>query len=133
MGLNREQLAVIHIAKKELNLDDDLYRSILKSEAGVESSKSLSPQQFDQIMKRFKKLGFKKLTPKREKSGSALVLPSQMEFIEKLYDQLGWTERERRVGFNQRQITKPWPQSRSEANKIIEGLKAMIRRKKIKD
>ena len=37
---NRD-LAMIHLAKKELGLDDDLYRAILKQVCGVESSADL--------------------------------------------------------------------------------------------
>lgn len=132
MALTREQLAVIHVAKKELQLDDDLYRTILRQAAGVSSSKDLDTQGFDRVMSRMKQLGFKRQASRKTrqpKDGQALVLPSQMELISQLYDHLGWDDRDRRVGFNRRQIRKPWPQTRLEANKVIEGLKAMIRRK----
>lgn len=130
MPLKREQLAVIHIAKKELKLDDDLYRTLLQDVAGVSSSKDLDSESFDRLMKRFQRLGLNKPNPRSRKDGQALVLPTQLAFIEKLYQQLSWEEAERRTGFNQRQIGKPWPQTRSEANKVVEGLKMMIRRQK---
>ena len=37
----RKDLAMIHLAKKELGLDDDMYRDILKQCCGVESSAEL--------------------------------------------------------------------------------------------
>lgn len=135
MALKREQLAVIHVAKKELNLDDDTYREILRQTAGVASSKELDAQGFERLMTRLNQLGFKRKAPKKPKmakDGQALILPGQMELIASLYGRLGWTERDRRAGFNRRQIGKPWPQTRSEANKIIEALKAMLRRKQNK-
>ena len=37
----RKDLAMIHLAKKDLGLDDDLYRSVLQELCGVESSADL--------------------------------------------------------------------------------------------
>ncbi len=52
-------ISVIHVAKKELALDDEAYRSIL-SGAGVASSADISTSdQFNSVMLSFRHLGFR--------------------------------------------------------------------------
>jgi len=59
MQKKKSQLALIHIAKKQLNLDDTAYRAIL-SGAGITSAKDIeNDNQFNTIMAAFKELGFK--------------------------------------------------------------------------
>ena len=53
------RLAIIHIAKKQLGLDDEAYRAVLYG-AGVTSSKDIRTEaQFNTVMSAFQKLGFK--------------------------------------------------------------------------
>ena len=53
------KLKVIHIAKSACGLDDENYRALLKSTAGVNSAAKIETQpQFDKVMSAFKKLGF---------------------------------------------------------------------------
>lgn len=62
----REKLAIIHIAKKELGLDDLAYQSLLVGSAGIESASEIdSVSQFESIMVAFKILGFKRKTSKK--------------------------------------------------------------------
>ena len=132
--ISNKKKALLHVAKNELDLDDDLYREILYQEARVKSSTKLSERGFQKVMKRFETLGFKSTNyrpprrRKRENKPGEIVTPGMQGFIDELYDKLDWDDSKRRIGFNRRQIGKPWPQTRAEANKIIEGLKAMIRR-----
>lgn len=42
--IKQSELAKIHIAKKQLGLDDDTYRAMLKQVAGVISAKDLTAQ-----------------------------------------------------------------------------------------
>jgi hypothetical protein len=56
---NKSQLAIIHVARKQLGLDDTAYRVIL-SGAGLTSSKDIKTDaQFNTVMIAFKQLGFK--------------------------------------------------------------------------
>ena len=58
----KNKLAIIHVAKKQLGLNDDVYRAIL-SGAGVESSKDIKTDiQFNTVMSAFQQLGFKSST-----------------------------------------------------------------------
>jgi hypothetical protein len=53
------RLAVIHVAKKQLGLDEDAYRAIL-SGAGVDSARDITTNaQFNNVMTAFAALGFK--------------------------------------------------------------------------
>ena len=55
----KDKLALIHVAKKQLNLDEEAYRAIL-SGAGVTSSKEISTiVQFNTVMAAFENLGFR--------------------------------------------------------------------------
>jgi len=56
---NRAALAKIHIAKKELALDDEAYRDVLKRVTGKRSSKDLNDYQVNQLFREFKRLGWK--------------------------------------------------------------------------
>jgi phage gp16-like protein len=50
---------VLHIAKKECNLDDESYRALLSGAAGVESSSDIKTwEQYNNCLADFKKLGF---------------------------------------------------------------------------
>lgn len=49
----------IHIAKKQLNLTDEDYRTILQSKGGVSSSKDLDHAGRERVLAYFQKLGFK--------------------------------------------------------------------------
>ena len=59
MTTHKQQLAKIHIAKKQLGLDDDTYRALLMQLAGVNSAKDLTASQLTKVLEHFKKSGFK--------------------------------------------------------------------------
>ncbi|MDG4811679.1 regulatory protein GemA [Hydrogenovibrio sp. 3SP14C1] len=60
----QSELAQIHIAKKDLGMEDDAYRAMLKDVAGVKSSSNLDFQGRHAVIHRMKELGWK---PKRKK------------------------------------------------------------------
>lgn len=63
MSLSRKQLALIHIARKEMGLDDESYRDILAGTAGVRSAKELSDRGFRAVLAEFERLGWRNGTP----------------------------------------------------------------------
>ncbi|MQX38540.1 regulatory protein GemA [Roseospira navarrensis] len=65
MTLPANKLKVVHEAKRQLGLSDDLYRDILWNVAGVESARDLDDTGFDQVMARFRDLGFVSTARKR--------------------------------------------------------------------
>lgn len=58
-----QQLAQIHIAKKELALTDDAYRDMLRINFGVESSKALTDRQAVVLLGQLKAKGWKPKQP----------------------------------------------------------------------
>ena len=90
--LSRKQVAIIHVAKNQLKLDDEGYRAILRHIGGVESSKDLDPIGFELVMQYMIALGFKSDFSKTfygHRPGMAT--PAQINLIRKLWGE--FTER----------------------------------------
>ena len=136
MGLKRQHYAVLHVAATKLGLDDDSYRDVLESVAGVRSAKELTVATFRAVMSRFEELGFtganhRRVRPRTkatERDPDGLVTGAQMRMLQHLYDELGMTSLKRQRGFNERVCRQPWPQTRREASRVIEALKKMRKR-----
>jgi hypothetical protein len=120
------QLALVHVAKKQLGLSEEEYREILKSHGGVESAKFLDDWGVDRVLRFFHTLGFKekRRVPKRDLT--ILASKSQHGLIYGLMKDLGWSQ-ERLNGFVDRMTAKDYPEelTKREASMVIEGLKAM--------
>jgi phage gp16-like protein len=83
--MDQKKLAVIHIAKKELNLSEKEYRDILRNAAGVESAKDLDDGKFRKLMNVFMRSRHYRLSP----DGITL---RQRYFIRSMYQDLGWDQ-----------------------------------------
>lgn len=59
MAPSRKQLALIHVARKQLGLGDERYRGILRTVAGVDSAKDLDRRGFELVMQTMAALGFR--------------------------------------------------------------------------
>ena len=66
-------LARIHIAKKELGLDDDIYRDVLERVTGKRSSNGLSATAQKQVIAEFQRMGWKGFTKGRKRSDKPYV------------------------------------------------------------
>ena len=139
----RGQFALVHVAKKELGLTDEAYRDILFVEAGVESSRDLSRSALDKVLARFSDMGWQGpghldggRRPRRSPSSrpsdqvpDELPTPGQQCMLKPLWEDLGWPPGERRTLFTKRVCDGlPWPQTRTQAGRLIEALKAMVGR-----
>lgn len=51
-------IQLIHIGKSKLGLDDELYREVLESTTGKNSSKAMTVAQLEAVLDRMKQLGF---------------------------------------------------------------------------
>jgi hypothetical protein len=87
----KNRLAVIHVAKKQLGLDEEAYRAIL-SGAGVSSAAEIATSaQFNAVMAAFANLGFKprgakaKLQSSAPGTNPAFVSPRQEHYIRGLW------------------------------------------------
>lgn len=59
MNRRNQQLSKIHVAKKDLGMDDESYRAMLARVAGVTSAKDLNPRQVGLVLREFERLGWK--------------------------------------------------------------------------
>lgn len=140
-SLTREQIAIVHVAAHQLRMTDADYRALLMQTAGVNSSRGLNEAGFRAVMLRMEKLGF---THVKHRSAPAvptpqygqrvgMATPAQVSQIVRLWARwhgrddaraLGhWLERSFHVSDLRFVDT-------STAQKAIEGLKAMVARKK---
>jgi len=60
---NRRDLAMIHIAQKELGLDDATYRGLLRERFQLDSAADLTPRQAADLIALFRKKGWRPASP----------------------------------------------------------------------
>ncbi len=138
MGLSRKQLALIHIAKKELNLTDDYYRMMLQRVGGVDSSKDLNYPGFRKLMRLFRDLGWKGTGQRdeyRSVKGERMVSPGQIKKIWKLW--FLWVgdgnptakQQLRKFLFARFKVSDVRWLTYKKAYQVIEAIKAMLARR----
>lgn len=80
-------IQLIHVAKTQLGLDDELYREVIESCTGKTSSKLLSIPQLESVLTRMKQLGFQ--VESKDKTGvKNLADDAQSRLIRHLWLQL---------------------------------------------
>lgn len=91
-AFRKSELAMIHVAKKALNLEDDAYRSIMQSVTGQTSSSKLTAAGRKALIDHFKKCGFK---PVAKKAGrpKPKVGADRTRYIAKIEAQLAEAKR----------------------------------------
>ncbi|MCP4113193.1 MAG: regulatory protein GemA [Desulfobacteraceae bacterium] len=67
MNKRQKQLAQIHIAKRELGLDEDTYRDLLESETGRRSAADMDEAELEAVIIRMKNCGWQAY-PRRPKN-----------------------------------------------------------------
>ena len=121
----RSLLARVHIAAKELGLDEETYRTVLDRCAGVSSAAEATDAQLDLVLAEFRRLGWK---PRRRKSAKP--------YVRKIWAMWGelvrrgiWRNRRRSSlrAFVKRQtgIDNPEWLTPSDADAVIEALKTI--------
>lgn len=139
-------LAKVHIAKKELGLDDETYREVLSRVTGKTSSAGLKDHQLDAVLTEFKRLGWKPKPAKAKPGGPRPRPESDKPHVRKVF--AIWTDmcqvgipvianRAGLIAFVQRMtkteqrpagLSDPEWLSPDDANKVVEGLKAWRKR-----
>jgi phage gp16-like protein len=71
MSISRRLIAQIHIAKKNLDMDDDSYRSLLENVTGKRSCKGLDISELNDVLNRMIDLGFQAFKPNAPKAKKA--------------------------------------------------------------
>jgi len=140
----RPLLAKIHIAKKELALDEETYREILSSEfaclpvrQGVRSSKDMTDRQAIKLINIFREKGWvPKTKPKKydDKKGDRYsATPGQKRLIEVLWHNIyrgnNETKHLRQFLFNHFKVSDIQFLDKDKAHMAIEALKAMSRKR----
>lgn len=85
----KSTLAKIHIAKAQLALDDDTYRTMLRSVAGVDSSKDLTAEGASTLLKHMERCGFKPKRSGNRRPSVAVARTAQLGKIEALLKDAG--------------------------------------------
>lgn len=127
-------IAKLHIAKKQLGLDDASYRAVLERATGKTSSKDLGERQLVAAVEAFKALGFKAAAPR-----PVAKEEPRKPYVAKIYALWGDLERsgtlndaslqalssfiKRQTGMDRAEWLGP-----EDANKVTEGLKAWLQR-----
>ncbi|MBT9485823.1 MAG: regulatory protein GemA [Myxococcales bacterium] len=129
--ITTKQIAVLHVARKQLGWDEATYRDVLRGIAGVESSKDLTHAMFEAVLEHAKHCGFHLTAPLFQRVAPSAArpapTPAQLHLLRELFEQLGW-DAARQRGFCMRMTKRPWPQTNADAIKVTEALKAMIAR-----
>ena len=76
--LRNKDLAKIHIAKKQLGMDEDTYREMLRNIADVESATDLTDQGRFKVLRHLHQIGFKS----RKKAPRYLNRPNPHQLAE---------------------------------------------------
>jgi phage gp16-like protein len=144
--MDRKRLIrLIHVAKRELKLQEGDYRAVLASTVGKESCSDMSEAELDAVLKRLKELGF---TVQVKSSKGGTLSPKsrhkrpaskrQKDLIRALWIncyQVGAVDNRFEQALNAfvKRLTGvdniEWLRDTREANKVIEALKNMYARK----
>jgi hypothetical protein len=126
--LQRKLVAKVHIAKKELGLDDDVYQDVLQKVTGLASTRDMSDRQLEATLAEFKRLGW---VPKTAKGKRPSAKP-QIRFIWSLWAEmcrLGIPKDPTRAGLRafvlrNTHVSDPEWLNPTQASAILTGLKA---------
>jgi hypothetical protein len=117
MVIDRKKIALIHIVKKELNLDDAAYRKVLIDQANVASANKLDEAGFRKLMNYFVR------SPYYQVNNYGLTIKQKL-YIKSLAGSLQWEEGHLNNFLNKYYHKKDISQlSRIEASHVIESLK----------
>ncbi|MFO8052882.1 MAG: phage protein GemA/Gp16 family protein [Candidatus Omnitrophota bacterium] len=120
--IDKKKLALIHIVKKELGLDDNQYRKILKEAAGVTSAKDLDRSGFRKLMNYFVRSRHYQPRPK------GLTIRQKI-FIKVLAQNLDWGKKHLNNFVHKYYHKNNLDQlNKKEASKLIESLKSIKER-----
>ncbi|CEM62202.1 regulatory protein GemA [Treponema pedis] len=133
----KQKIALIHIAKKELGLNDENYRAILLN-ANINSASEIeSEEQFKIIMRAFENLGFKRTLSnyefknKRSGGGANRLTSKQEYYIRGLWDLASRNRSERSLRAIVYRITGEYDiswLSKKDASKVILALRDICKK-----
>lgn len=132
--LNRKKIALVHVAKKEIGLSEELFRRALRIFGGVESTRDLDEDGFNALMGAFQEFGFQSEFGKKNFGYRiGMASPGQVAFIRKMWSEYHggavsdgglnkWLEKHWKI--SALRFLEAW-----QAPEVIEVLKVMTRRR----
>ena len=90
--INRKKIALVHVAKAKLGLDDEEYRDMLINVCNVHSAKDLTETSFNRLMRYLEAVGFKSSNYKMPN-----ITKYQEWRLRELEKTLGWKGNPRRL------------------------------------
>jgi Bacteriophage Mu, GemA protein len=133
MALSRRKLALVHLAKSHCRLSEPEYRELLAAAAEVKSARDLDDDGFGRVMDAFAARGF--VSSRRgfgERAGMAT--PGQVTLIRALWQKWSGSEDSRGLNAWLRRsfgVSALRFANRATASKAIDGLKAMLKRRRM--
>jgi len=131
--ISDKQIKLIHIALKQLGIGEPEYRAILGREYDANSSKDLSYEQASALIDSLKERGFR-IKPRRRlprpKGNNIINMVSRQELakLEHLRADVRWRHHNGYFRLMKKVIGKDRITTSTEASKMIECLKAMLKR-----
>jgi hypothetical protein len=129
-----KQVALVHVAKKQLALSEEIYRAILVNKGGVDSAADLDRDGFNAVMAYLTACGFRSTWTQRTFGRRAgMATPKQIDLIRDLWSQ--WSDGKDDADLN-RWLERSYGVSAlrfldtTTTAKAIAGLKAMTRRRR---
>ena len=122
----QRSLQFIHVAKRDLNLDDDDYRALLKRVTGLSSCADMDPKQLGDVAGEMRCLGAgrkKGLTPQQRKAQHLWRAAYALGAVDSSDGRALDSFCKRTAGVDALQWTTP-----EQVNKVVEALKAMCAR-----
>ncbi|HUU56380.1 MAG TPA: regulatory protein GemA [bacterium] len=126
-NISNKQIRVIHVAKRELGLDDDQYRDLLYAVTGKRSSKDLTAAETKEVVATLERLGFKPQGPRPAGKATA----AQVALVKALWREAARMPSENYLSvwlLNAYRVDRPEDLTFDDASRAIEALKAMKRR-----
>lgn len=131
-GQRRKLIAKVHVAKKQLGYDDELYRAVLQRVTGATSSSALAPEQLTAVLREFQRLGWQPRSAKGKRPSSN----PQARLVWALWGEMtraGLLREPSRAALrtfvlNRTGVSDPEWLTAKQAAAVIEGLKAWQRR-----
>jgi phage gp16-like protein len=134
-------IAKVHVAKKQLALDDGSYRAVLKRMTGQESAANCTDGQLERLLKEFKRLGFVN-APARNRTTSekpwvrkVLALWADLApLLDQATDETlrVFVARQTKSARNPAGISRPEWLTSEDATPVIQGLEGWLARERAK-
>lgn len=133
--ISKKQIALLHVAKRELQLDDESYRAILSRYGKVESAADLDFRGFNAVMHYFTACGFRSTWTKRTYGyRPTMATPPQVDLIRSLWRKFTGSDDPDDVELNKwlgafHSVGALRFVDNKKAAKVISALRAMVARK----